>query len=64
LLVPVVVDALKLLVIVFNQRIQGTRARLAGLIDSCRRGLHSLHNRRELPMSEKTYGVKSRSGES
>jgi hypothetical protein len=53
LLVAVVVDPLELLVVVFNQSIQRAGARVAGLIDPCRCGLHALHNRQGRKMSEK-----------
>jgi hypothetical protein len=53
LLIPVVVDALELLEIVFDQRIQRTGARVARLINSCRGGCHTLLNREGAGMSEK-----------
>ena len=42
LLIPIVVNPLELFVIVFDQRIQETCARITRLIDSCRGGLHTL----------------------
>jgi hypothetical protein len=53
LLIPVIVDPLELLEIVFDQRIQGIRARIVRLVNGCRCVLHALHNRRWLQMSEK-----------
>jgi hypothetical protein len=51
--VAVVVDALELLVIVLDQRIERSSTRVAGFINSCRCGLHPLHNRQGRKMSEK-----------
>jgi hypothetical protein len=51
--VAVVVDALELLVIVLDQRIERSSTRVAGFINSCRYGLHPLHNRQGRKMSEK-----------
>ncbi|MBI4471128.1 MAG: hypothetical protein HY646_00570 [Acidobacteria bacterium] len=58
LLVTVVVDALELLVIVFDQRMERTGSRVARLVNGCRQGLHALHNCRARGMSEKigVYG--------
>jgi hypothetical protein len=53
LLISFTVDPLRLLVIVFHQRIERTGMRVARLIDSCRDGLHTLHNRQGPGMSEK-----------
>jgi hypothetical protein len=48
LLIPIVVDALELLVIVLDQRIQRTCARVSGLVNGSRCVLHALHNRQGL----------------
>ena len=48
LLITVIVDALELFVIVFDQGIQRTCARVSGLVNGSRCVLHALHNRQGL----------------
>jgi hypothetical protein len=50
--VAVVVDAFELLVIVLDQRIERSSARVAGFINSSRPGLHSPDNSRGWRLSE------------